>query len=292
MYKIVLFYKFVPLNDPAMTMLWQRELCRRLNLKGRIIVSRQGINGTLGGSLDNLRNYKKEMNKSDIFRGIQYKWSLGGGYEFPRLSVKVRPELVAFDVPDEVEVDEKGVRGGGNRIKPKALHNLLQERGKEVVLFDGRNKYEADIGRFENAVVPATATTRDFIKELDSGKFDDIKDKTVVTYCTGGIRCEILSMLMKKRGFKDVYQLDGGIVKYGEQYGDNGFWKGNLYVFDQRINQKFSKKAKDIGRCVHCQSLTSNYENCLDPSCNQLVLICGSCRGSRSHCSKHAKQKT
>jgi UPF0176 protein len=147
-----------------------------------------------------------------------------------------------------------------------------------VVFFDGRNAYEAKVGKFKNAVVPDTRTSHDFIRELESGKYDDIKDKPVVTYCTGGIRCEILSSLMKNRGFTDVYQMDGGIVKYGEKYGDDGLWEGSLYVFDDRMGVEFSDHAKVIGECIHCGGATSNYENCALKSCNDLVLICESCK--------------
>jgi UPF0176 protein len=195
MQKVILYYKFVPVKDSEMTRRWQRELCLRLNLKGRIIISEHG-----------------------------------------------------------------------------------------VVFFDGRNAYEAKVGKFKNAVVPETETTRDFVEELESDKYDDIKDKPVVTYCTGGIRCEILSLLMKNRGFKDVYQMDGGIVKYGEKYGDDGLWEGNLYIFDGRMNHKFSDKAKDIGICIGCGGKTSNYENCDDKTCDCLMLLCKKCAAKSLNC--------
>ncbi len=278
MNKVILYYKFVPVPDPAMTMRWQKELCNRLGLKGRVIISEHGINGTLGGDIENLREYKREMNRSVIFKGIMYKWSDGTGSDFPKLSVKVKPELVAFGMPDEIKVDEKGVVGGGKHIKPEALHKLVEERGEDVIFFDGRNAYEAAVGKFKDAVVPDTETTRDFITELESDKYEDIKDRPVVTYCTGGIRCEALSVLMKNRGFKEVYQIDGGIVKYGEKYGDDGLWDGSLYIFDDRMSHRFSENSKDIGECVHCKGKTSNYENCANVSCNKLVLICETCR--------------
>ena len=187
---------------------------------------------------------------------------------------------------DELEVDEHGVVGGGKHLKPEQVHELVEKYGDDVVFFDGRNAYEAKVGKFKNAVVPDTRTSKDFIKELDSDKYDHIKDKPVVTYCTGGIRCEILSSMMKKRGFKDVYQMDGGIVKYGEKYGDEGLWEGSLYVFDDRMNVRFSDKSKDIGECIHCQAKTSNYENCANKACNDLVLICESCKTDTDTCSE------
>jgi UPF0176 protein len=289
MNKVILYYKFVPVSDPAMTMRWQRELCQRLQLKGRIIISSHGINGTLGGDIENLREYKREMNRSVIFKGIMYKWSDGTGDEFPRLSVKVRPELVSFQVPDEIEVDEKGVKGSGKHLKPEQVHKLVKERGDDVVFFDSRNAYEAAVGKFKNAVVPNTKTTRDFVAEIESGKYNDIKDKPVITYCTGGVRCEILSALMKKRGFKEVYQIDGGIIKYGEKYGDDGFWEGSLHIFDDRMSHRFSDKAKDIGTCVHCKAKTSNYENCTNVACNRLVLVCKDCLDRTRFCSSCEK---
>lgn len=277
MQKIILFYKFVPLADPEMTRLWQVELCNSLGLKGRVIISQHGINGTLGGPLDSLRAYKSAMNKTSALKGIHYKWSDGSADDFPRLSIKVRPEIVAFGAADELKVDENGVINGGKHLKPKQLHKLLEEKGEDVVFFDGRNKFEAEIGKFKNAVIPDVETSRDFIKEIEDPKYEALKDKPIVTYCTGGIRCEILSSLMKNRGFKEVYQIDGGIVSYGETFKDEGEWEGKLHIFDNRMVMQFSDKAKDIGECVHCSDKTSNYENCANKQCNRLVLVCNNC---------------
>ncbi len=278
MQKIILYYKFAPLSDPEAIRLWQRNLCERLNLKGRILISKHGINGTVGGDIDAVKAYVKETKAYPAFKGTGFKWSDGTGNDFPRLSIKVRDEIVTFGAPDELEVDEKGVIGGGKHLKPAQVHQLIKERGDDVVFFDGRNAYEAKVGKFKNAIVPDVRTTRDFAAELDSGKYDDIKNKPIVTYCTGGVRCEVLSSLMKKRGFGEVYQIDGGIVKYGETYKDDGLWEGSLYVFDDRMGMKFSDKAVDIGECIHCQAKTSSYENCALKSCNDLVLICDNCK--------------
>lgn len=275
--KIILYYKFVPVADPAMTMHWQRELCTRLGLKGRVLISEHGINGTLGGDIEALRQYKREMNKSVIFKDITYKWSDGTGDDFPKLQVKVKKELVALNAADEIVVGERGIENGGKHLKPKQVHKLLEERGDDVVFFDGRNKYEAAIGKFKNAVVPDVETSRDFATELEDPKYNDIKDKPVVTYCTGGIRCEVISAMMKNRGFKEVYQIDGGIVKYGEEYKDQGEWEGKLHIFDGRMVTQFSDGAKDIGVCIHCQGNTSNYINCANKACNKLVLVCTTC---------------
>ena len=278
MQKIILYYKFTPIKDPLVVKLWQKTLAESLGLKGRVLISHHGINGTLGGDINDLKKYIKAIKEFPGFKGTTFKWSDGERDHFPRLSVKVRDEIVAFDAADELRVDENGVVGGGKHLKPKEVNKLVEERGEEVVFFDGRNAHEAAIGKFKNAVVPDTRTSRDFIKELESGKYDDLKDKPIVTYCTGGIRCEILSSLMKNRGFQEVYQIDGGIVKYGESYGDKGLWEGSLRVFDDRMIMDFSDEAKTIGVCSHCGGATNNYENCAWANCNDLVLICLHCK--------------
>lgn len=286
MQKIILYYKFTPISDPDAVRLWQKTLCEKLNLKGRILISKHGINGTVGGDIDDVKAYVKATKEYAGFKGTAFKWSEGSRDHFPKLSVKVRDEIVAFGAANELEVDEKGVVGGGTHLKPEQVHELVEKYGDDVVFFDGRNAYEAKVGKFKNAVVPDTRTSKDFMKELESDKYEDIKDKPVVTYCTGGIRCEILSSLMKKRGFKDVYQMDGGIVKYGEKYGDEGLWEGSLYVFDDRMGVKFSDTAKDIGECIHCHDKTSNYENCANLACNDLVLICENCKTNNDTCTE------
>lgn len=279
MQKILLYYKFTPISDPLAVKLWQKTLTDSLGLRGRILVSSQGLNGTVGGDIDDLKKYIKATKEFPGFKNIVFKWSDGSREHFPRMSVKVRRELVGFQNSDsEFEVDKDGVVGGGTHIKPKQVHELVEQYGDDVVFFDGRNAHEAAIGKFKNAVVPNTNTSRDFIAELESDKYDDIKNKKVITYCTGGIRCEVISAMMKKRGFSDVYQIDGGIVKYGESYGDDGLWEGSLRVFDDRMTVDFSDHAAVIGKCTHCQSRTSNYENCAFANCNDLVLICEDCK--------------
>ena len=279
MQKILLYYKFSPLSDPEAVKLWQKSLCDNLNLKGRILISRHGINGTVGGDIDDLKSYIKSTKQFEQFKDIVWKWSDGSREDFPRMSVKNRRELVGFkNSDDEFDVDEKGVIGGGQHLKPEQVHELVEKYGDDVVFFDGRNQHEAKIGKFKNAIVPNTNTSRDFIAELDSNKYDEIKNKKIVTYCTGGIRCEVISAMMKKRGFSDVYQIDGGIVKYGEKYGDDGLWEGSLRVFDNRMTIDFSDHTKTIGQCTHCQGKTSNFENCALAECNDLVLICEDCK--------------
>ena len=160
---------------------------------------------------------------------------------------------------------------------------MVKHRGDEVVFFDGRNTFEAKIGRFKNAVVPNVETTRDFVDEIDSGKYDHLKDKPVVTYCTGGIRCEVLSSVMKTRGFKEVYQIDGGIVTYGKEYGDDGLWEGSLYTFDNRMSIEFSDKSKMIAKCEKCGADANRFYDCPKVPCNSLNLLCKGCAEKMSN---------
>jgi len=290
--KIVLFYVFTPLADPEAIRLWQRDLGEALRLRGRLIISKDGINGTLGGDLPALKKWARSFRSYAPFKDADIKWSEGTGVDdtghsldFPKLSVKVRDEIVSFGAPGELQVDDHGVVGGGTRLTPEALHDLVAERD-DVVFFDGRNALEAQIGRFRDAVVPDVETTRDFVELLDSGAYDDLKGKPVVTYCTGGIRCEVLSSLMSARGFGEVYQLEGGIVRYGETFGDDGLWDGSLYVFDGRGSVDFSDHAAVIGECVGCRTATKRTANCPDPSCRVQQVVCEDC-GALA-CAAHA----
>ncbi|MBT2483249.1 MULTISPECIES: rhodanese-related sulfurtransferase [unclassified Microbacterium] len=291
--KIVLFYAFTPLADPEAVRLWQRDLGEALGLRGRLIISKDGVNGTLGGDIRALKKWARSFRSYAPFKDADIKWSDGTGVDgegrsldFPKLSVKVRDEIVSFGAPGELRVDEHGVVGGGIRLTPEALHELVDERGDDVVFFDGRNALEAQIGRFRGAVVPDTETTRDFVALLDSGAYDDLKGKPVVTYCTGGIRCEVLSSLMTARGFGEVYQLEGGIVRYGEKYGDEGLWEGSLYVFDKRGSIEFSDQAQVVGHCVGCGTPTNRTANCTDLSCRAQFVVCGDC--DAVPCAEHA----
>ncbi len=257
--------------------MWQRTLCESLGLKGRIIISKHGINGTVGGELEAIKSYRRITREYPGFHNIDWKWSDGIGEDFPRLAIRVRDEIVTFGVPDELIVDENGVVGGGVHLKPHQVHALVAEKGDDVVFFDGRNAFEARIGKFRNAIVPDTRTTPDFVTELESGKYDHLKDKPIVTYCTGGIRCEVLSVLMKNRGFNEVYQMDGGVVRYGETFKDDGLWDGSLYVFDRRIKVDFSKDAKILGSCQHCEGPSNQFYNCDVTTCRVRIILCDTC---------------
>lgn len=230
-----------------------------------------------------VKMYVRRTREYPLFKDADFKWSEGTGHDFPRLQVRERPEIVTFGAPDEIRVDENGVIGGGTHLTPHQVNELAASRN-DVVFFDGRNAYEARIGRFVDAVIPDVETTPDFIAEIDSGKYDHLKNRPVVTYCTGGVRCEVLSVLMKNRGFTDVYQLAGGIVRYGETFGNTGLWEGSLYVFDARSTVTFGKSTKLLGQCAHCCAATDKFHNCADHTCRARTLLCAECAESRPLC--------
>lgn len=275
--KVILFYGFAPVADPNALRLWQRDLCESLDLTGRIIISKQGINGTVGGSMTALRKYVRKTKEFPGFCKIDFKWSTGTGHDFPKLAVRVRDELVSFGAADQITVKQDGVVGGGTHLSPHEVNELVASRGDEVVFFDARNSFEARVGKFRNAIVPDVETTRDFVTEFESGKFDHLKDKPIITYCTGGVRCEVLSAVMKNRGFQEVYQMAGGIVRYGETFGDDGLWDGSLYIFDNRMSMDFSDHAKVIGTCDECGVPTNSFYDQHAKPGRTLALLCQPC---------------
>lgn len=287
--KVLLLYVICPLSDPTAIMLWQKELCLRLNLRGRIIVSPQGINATVEGDVGSCKQYLKYTKQYSGFKDLSttVKWSDGTGRAFPRLSVKVRPELVTFGTPDEINVSYDGVINGGTHLTPEQVNEMVAER-PETVFFDGRNAYEASIGKFEGAVVPNVRTTREFVALLDSGSFDELKDKPIITYCTGGIRCEFLTALMRNRGFKEVYQIDGGIARYAEKYGQDAFWKGSLAVFDDREVLDYGEVEQPIGTCQDCGQPAGLLADCQAENCRERFAVCKVHKSTPTSCSAHA----
>lgn len=270
---VLLYYKYVEIADPEQEMKAHRQLCESLNLRGRIFIGSEGINGTVAGSKEAIEAYCKSMNEHPLFRGIQYKVSYADHNPFPKMRIKVRSEVVTLEAP----VDLKNT---APRLTPEEFNKMIQD--PNVVLFDARNNYESAIGKFKNAVTPDIKLFKDLPAALD--QYEELKDKTVVTYCTGGIRCEKASALMREKGFKDVYQLDGGIVTYAEQFPD-GAWEGDCFVFDDRMKVSFKDHPELLGTCIACGDGTNDYYNCAYKPCNKLSLICSDCKLTTGFCS-------
>lgn len=280
-YTVLLYYKYIDVGQPEKERQAQLNICRQLGLKGRILIGSEGINGTVAGTKEATDQYISYMNGHESFRDIDFKVDQTDIDSFPRLRVKTRPEIVALNSNDEVTADK-----GAVKLSPEEFHKMVSE--ENVILFDARNNFESAIGKFRNAVTPDIEHFRELPKALD--EYEDLKDKKIVTYCTGGIRCEKASALMKQKGFKDVYQLEGGIIKYGQQYPD-GYFQGKCFVFDERMSVAFTDNPQVLGSCIHCEEATDSYLNCGDPNCNKLILVCDSCQAKTHFCSKECESE-
>ncbi len=259
---VILFYKYVAVADPEQLAAEQRAVCSRLQLKGRVLIAEEGINGTLAGSVDGVNEYVSALHSDPRFTDVEIKKSAGDETTFPKLVVKVRPEIVTLGAGPLTPRQD-------NQLAPAEWKRVI-EQDRDVVLLDVRNRYESDAGRFEGAAVCDIEHFRElpaFVDELEA-----LKQRKVLMYCTGGIRCEKASALLRERGFTDVYQLHGGIVSYQEQFG-NEHWQGECFVFDQRMTVRVQEDLVQIGRCAHTSRPTSRFVNCLHDPCHKLFLL-------------------
>jgi UPF0176 protein len=261
-YPVILFYKYVEIADADVFAGAQRALCESLGLKGRILIAAEGINGTLAGAAENVDRYVSALQADPRFSDIEIKRSPGDAVTFPKLVVKVRREIVTLNagpLPPDKE----------NHLSPRAWKDLM-EKDPNVVLLDIRNRFESAAGRFENAVTCDIEHFRELPAYVDH--LQDLKEKKVLMYCTGGIRCEKASTLFRQKGFKSVFQLHGGIAAYQEQFG-NEHWQGECFVFDQRMTVRVEKGLVQIGRCAHSGRETSRFVNCLHDPCHKLFIL-------------------
>jgi len=270
MNKIILFYKYIAITYPKQIMKWQQQIGKELDLTGRVLISHEGINGTLGGSQENINHYMRLMSAHELFGTIDFKESEGGPECFPRLMIKVKDEAVSLGInPDDLTTKSTGIH-----LTPDETHNLISQNPQDLLIFDARNDYEWHIGKFNNAVTPAIQNFRELPKYIDEN-LDKFKDKQVLMYCTGGIRCERASAYLNvKNVAKKIYQMDGGIVRYAEKYPD-GFFRGKYYVFDARIALKINDDI--LGSCAICKKSCDDYYNCLNAKCNKHFIGCHEC---------------
>lgn len=259
---VILFYKYGPIAEPESFAAAQRALCLQLGLKGRVLIASEGINGTLAGPADAVKEYTAALHAEARFADVAVKTSDGDAATFPKLVVKVRKEIVTLGA-GALEPDQH------NQLSPGEWKRMLEE-DPEAIALDIRNRYESDAGRFAGAVVCDIEHFRelpDYVNELS-----ELKQKKLLIYCTGGIRCEKASALLRSRGFRDVFQLHGGIVSYQEQFG-NEHWQGECFVFDQRMTVRVDDALVQIARCAHTGATTSRFVNCLHDPCHRLFIL-------------------
>ena len=282
---ILLFYKYVYIDDPEAVKKREMEVCEKLGLKGRCIIAREGINATYEGTKENITEYIKELEKDKRFLGIHFKLSNGTGNAFPKLYVKVRKEMVSLHL-GTCDIDPNQITG--KHLSPEELHECLAPskvegiKKKEFYIVDMRNAYEHKVGHFADSIMPPIENFRDLPKVVE--QISHLKNKIVLTVCTGGVRCEKASGFLITQGFTDVYQLDGGIVSYMEKYPNEDF-QGKLYVFDGRVTMGFytdDTKHQIVGKCDACGEQSENYVNCANPVCHRHFINCLNCLGENN----------
>jgi UPF0176 protein len=272
-FKILLYYKYIPLKDPELIKNQQKELCERLGLKGRILISSEGINGTCAGQEKEINEYIKETQKIPEFVDIEWEVSWAEIQVFPRLGVVVRDEIVTLGIK-KTGMDVS-LKNKADYIQPEELKELY-EKNEDFIILDARNAYEAHIGKFKNALVPPIDSFRDF-PEFVEKKLADYKDKNVVTYCTGGVRCEKASAFLREKGFKHVRQLHGGVHRYAEETGGK-YFEGELFVFDKRLHVPINTVDPTVlTTCKFCQKPVTRYLDCVVPMCDEFLICCEEC---------------
>ncbi len=273
MYQVLLYYKFVPIADPEQFADEHRRLCKQLGLLGRILVANEGLNGTVSGTVEQCAAYMDAVHSDERFADMVFKIDDAEQHAFHKLFVRVKKELVTFNPDHDVNPAIKT----GKRLQPKEFYEMLQR--DDVVVLDGRTDYEYDIGHFRGAIRPPIDSFRLFPKWIKEN-LADLKDKHIITYCTGGIRCEKLTAYMLEENFNNVYQLDGGIVSYGKDPEVKGaLWDGYCYVFDNRIlvDINHTDDWKATATCYHCDKPAEKLVNCANLDCHRQHPVCREC---------------
>ncbi len=269
-YTIILFYKFTNIKNLEAFKLQQRKIAEKFNLKGRMLIAKEGINATFEGLTKDIKAYIKKQKQTKIFKDVVFKDSVGNGKGFTKLMVKTRPEVVTLGVG---ELDIK------NDTAPVVTAQKLEkmyEKKEDFVVLDLRNNYEVEAGYFEKTVNPKLKNFRELPEKIS--ELAHLKNKKVVAVCTGGIRCEKATVLLKKEGFKNLYQLKDGIHTYMKKFPGKHF-KGSLFVFDNRMVTPVedSEDREVVGRCAFCNMLCEEFYNDDSVRPSKKIICCDNC---------------
>ncbi len=264
--KVISFYKYVHIQQPEALSESIRSFCREKGIFGRILIAQEGINAAVSGEVVAIEKLKDFVLSQALFEGVLFKDQETDQQTYHKLVVRVKLEIVAFGYP----VDMKN---RAEHVSPEQLKAWLDNK-EDIVLLDARNNYEFKVGKFKGAQVLPIETFREFPKQI--AKLKDKKDKKIVMYCTGGVRCEKSSAFLKEEGFKDVYQLEGGIINFINKF-PNTYFEGGCFVFDDRIVSHVTEDTP-ISECEHCGEECEDYINCHNLDCDNLVISCEKCR--------------
>jgi UPF0176 protein len=276
---VLCYYHLVEIEDEKAQVKEHFAFFKDRDVKGRIYVTKQGINGTLSAPVAQAVAYMKWMRSHPLYATTEFKAHEESEHTFDRLCVKIKKELVAFG--EEVPIEQRGTP-----VTASQWRQMLEDDSVKIVL-DVRNDYEWELGHFKQAEKPPCATFKEFKEYARSLKEQiDEKNTKVMMYCTGGIRCEFFSAVLKQHGIENVFQLDGGIIKYGAEE-KSAHWLGKLFVFDDRLSIPISEEeAPPIGKCYHCGVDAEKYYNCANMDCNTLFLCCPDCLEAHIGCCK------
>ena len=266
-YRVLLYYKYVPIEDPVTFAQEHLAACKEIGLKGRILVSDEGINGTCSGTIEQTDAYMDMMKADERFADMVFKIDEAEGHAFKKMHVRPKREIVHLGLEEDINPNELT----GKYLSPKEFFEQMQ--AEDTIVIDARNDYEFDLGHFRGAIRPDIRNFRDLPEWIQDNK-ELFEGKKVLTYCTGGIRCEKFSGWLVREGFEDVAQLHGGIATYGKDPEVRGqLWDGQMYVFDERIAVPINQvEHVVVGKDHFTGEPCERYVNCANPDCNDKIL--------------------
>ena len=271
-YNVLLYYYYTKINNPFEIMESHKKFCDNLNIKGRIIIANEGINGTISGPIEDCNKFKIWLKNLMDIKKIDFKESECKNHLFNKLTIKVKDHIIKMG--EEVDPTKKT----GIHLTPKQFKEKMKQ--EDTIIVDFRSKMEHHLGKFKNAITFNINSMYEVPKIYDSHEFFKDKDnlnKNILTYCTGGIKCEKASTYLLEKGFKNVYQLEGGIIRYAmEEKGED--FDGKCYVFDNRIGIDVNQiNPKNISFCYHCNIESDTMVNCMNTKCNRHTTMCQDC---------------
>ena len=275
-FRVVSFYKYVNVDNPEQLADEHLKWCLEHGIKGKVYIAKEGINGSVFGEEEATAKYRNHLKSYKIFRDVWFKETLTDQIAFIKMHVRVKNEIVSSGLHNTK------LENTAPKLTPEQLLRFYED-GKDFVIVDARNWYESKIGKFKNAITPQVKHFREWPKVVES--LEAYKEKTIVTYCTGGIRCEKASAYMREQGFKDVYQMNGGILNYIQQFPDT-YWEGGMFVFDERkvFEPNTKEELKYTATCHFCNKPTSYHINCHNVLCDKIIVCCHSCKIEKEYC--------
>lgn len=277
-YQTLLYYCYSPIENAEQFAIDHLQYCKSLNLVGRVIIAEEGLNGTVSGTKKACKQYMDHILSDPRFSKTDFKIDDVEKPTFLKMHVRFKEEIVHSGLRDPRVINPS--KKTGVHLAPEEF--LAMKDRDDVVVLDVRSNYEHNLGRFKNAITLDIENFRDFPKKIN--ELAKYKDKKILTYCTGGIKCEKASALLLHEGFSNVYQLHGGIIKYGKETGGKDF-EGKCYVFDNRISVNVNSiNPSVISKCFNCGTITSKMINCANPECNEHFIQCDSCGDKLAGC--------